>query len=76
MITEEVLDQNPWWEVFDEGAAKHAVAYGYMAAGFELVADEYNNEIGIALADIMQGGADIEERLNELQDTLVEKFVE
>jgi hypothetical protein len=30
----------------------------------------------IALADIMQGGADIEERLNELQDTLVEKFVE
>lgn len=76
MITEEVLEENPWWAVFDEGAAKYAAGYGYMAAGFELVADEYNNEIGIALADIMQGGADIEERLNELQDTLVEKFVE
>ncbi len=75
MITAEVLEENPWWGVFDEGVAKYLAAYGYMAPGFELVADEYNNEIGIALAEILEGGADIEERLNALQETLVNKFV-
>jgi multiple sugar transport system substrate-binding protein len=75
MITDKVLAEKPWWKVFDEGVAKHLAAYGYMAPGFELVADEYNNEIGIALADILQGGANVEDRLNKLQDTLVKKFV-
>lgn len=75
MITEEVLAKDPWWAVFDEGVKHHLAGYGYMAPGFELVAEEYNNEIGIALADILEGGADVEERLNELQDTLVNKFM-
>ncbi len=75
MITPEVLKQDPWWAVFDEGAAKYAAAYGYMAPGFGLVADEYNNEIGLALAEILQGGADVKTRLDKLQQTLTTKFV-
>lgn len=75
MITEEALAKDPWWAVFDEGAEKYAAGYGYMAPGFEKVADEYNNEIGIALADILQGDADVEKRLNKLQDMLESKFV-
>jgi len=76
MVTEEVLEEAPWWEVYNEAASKYAGAFGYMSPGFEAVADEYNNEIGIALADILEGGADVETRLNELQETLVDKFVE
>jgi maltose-binding protein MalE len=75
MITEEVLKESPWWAVFDEGAAKYAAAYGYMAPGFGLVADEYNNEIGLALAEILQGGAAVKQRLDKLQQTLNAKFV-
>jgi multiple sugar transport system substrate-binding protein len=75
MITDEVLKASPWWAVFDEGAAKYAAAYGYMAPGFGLVADEYNNEIGLALAEILQGGADVKQRLDKLEQTLLDKFV-
>ncbi len=46
-----------------------------MAPGFGLVADEYNNEIGLALAEILQGGADVKQRLDKLQQTLRDKFV-
>jgi ABC-type glycerol-3-phosphate transport system substrate-binding protein len=75
MITPEVLKSNPWWSIFDLGASKYAAAYGYMAPGFGLVADEYNNEIGLALAEILQGGADTSQRLEKLQQTLTTKFV-
>lgn len=75
MITPEVLKQDPWWATFDEGAAKYAAAYGYMAPGFENVADEYNNEIGLALAEILNGGVGVAQRLDKLQQTLSSKFV-
>ncbi len=74
MVTDKVRAQHSWWAVFDD-AAKVARGYGYMAPGFELVAGEYNNEIAIAIADIFEGGANLQERLDQLQATLVKKFV-
>ncbi|MER9178299.1 sugar ABC transporter substrate-binding protein [Mesorhizobium sp. M0955] len=70
-ISDEFLNQNPWFKAYVE-AAGHAVSFA--PEGVEEYGPEIYNIIGPAIEDILFNNADVEQTANHLQAEL-EKFV-